>query len=685
MLLTSDAIEARPSGAADAIVASQAGAADAREASQAGSTDSREARPSEAADAREASQAAAADALESSRPGSSVSLEAFRTGATDGRGTPRSGTLPPARSRLSVPALAAAASLLLLLASFPAADAEAQIAAAGRPATPQEASNPDPDPLDYVIPLPCNLTMAFRPVFVTVKGYLGETEGYFGSELQSENDQTRSFSQRRRVFVGSPLAIKDLPEAYRPLATGAVKGDAQLDPMISQLYLMQKYETTVAQYDAVTKPDCPFDPKTAAYPVVNVSWYDAQGFSEKLMSWLLANHPEALPQMADEPRIVGVVRLPTEDEWEYAARGGHKVGKDSLSQEMFPMADGDGPDAYGIYYAMKQGAEPPRGPGRIGSRKPNPAGLYDTVGNASEMTREPYKITVGSRLHGSAGGFVRKGGSFRSTYEKVVPGAREELPYFYSQGPARSGEMGFRLVVSSMNGGSMSRISEISDELSRASTTDGTLVADDPVKLLDALIQSSESAPEKRALTELKGTLLSYNTAVNDQRRQSARSHLWQILYTMMSLRETNARMLRAEDQRGRELDSIKTIDDAMKLPDTTAAVRKRLSTARADRVKRRDAFQKIIEEGEVSYARLRTQYESLLAETRDFPKELVLEQLAALSRGLVGEDYFHKELRLCGRAVQMHVRSVLQGGNPSDIPRAELEIRRVAVEMPRA
>jgi hypothetical protein len=587
--------------------------------------------------------------------------------------------VPPAPAFLAL-ALAALALAAALLA--PADEARAQIGSA-RPVTPQDAWNPKPDDLDYVLPLPCDLAMAFRPVFMTEKGYLGETVGYFGTELQSSNDQTESFSRRHRVYVGSPLSISELPEAYRPKAVAAVQAETRLDPEVRQLILVQKYETTVAQYDAVMREGCPFDPRTAALPVTNVTWYDAQGFTERLMAWVLANRPETLPAMADDPRIVGIVRLPTEDEWEYAARGGHRTGKDAMSSmDAFPMDPGDDLGSYGLYYDGS--APPPTAPARIGRKKPNPAGLYDTVGNASEMTMDAYKLTIGSRLHGSAGGFVRKGGSFRTQYVKSVPGAREELPFFYRAGPVRTDDMGFRLVISTMNGGSIARINELSAELQTAATTDTTLVTNDPMKILDELIQSAENDRDKQLLNELRGSLLSYNTAVNEQRKEAARSHLMGILYTMMSLRETNSRMMRAHAQRQTEINFIKRIDDALKDRTIPENEKKKLRAQKEQRVKSRDEFQKMIEDGEDSYARLREHYETLLLESKSFPRDLMLQELAALSRSITGEDYFHRELQKCDKAVQMHVKSVLQGGSPSKIPRSELEVASVPVKPPR-
>lgn len=74
-------------------------------------------------------------------------------------------------------------------------------------------------------------------------------------------------------------------------------------------------------------------------------------------------------------------RLPTEAEWEYAARGGHNSG--------YAYSGGDNLDELGWYYRNSKGAgcelmTNGRGLYRPGQLKPNRLGIYDMSGNASE-------------------------------------------------------------------------------------------------------------------------------------------------------------------------------------------------------------------------------------------------------------------------------------------------------------
>lgn len=81
--------------------------------------------------------------------------------------------------------------------------------------------------------------------------------------------------------------------------------------------------------------------------------------------------------------------LPTEEQWEYAARGGK-------GQEAHKYAGSDNADDVAVYGGTTEK------PGKVGTRRPNSLGLYDMSGNAQEWTKSDYKEYPGGAPVASA-------------------------------------------------------------------------------------------------------------------------------------------------------------------------------------------------------------------------------------------------------------------------------------------
>ena len=117
------------------------------------------------------------------------------------------------------------------------------------------------------------------------------------------------------------------------------------------------------------------------YPVVGVTWEQANAFCAWRTDYLLKG-------MGGEARYIQRYRLPTEAEWEYAARG-----KD---QNEFPWNNQDVKNGNGCFYAN---FKPDRGnytkdgnliTSKVGIYSANSNGLYDMAGNVAEWTSSAY-------------------------------------------------------------------------------------------------------------------------------------------------------------------------------------------------------------------------------------------------------------------------------------------------------
>lgn len=123
-------------------------------------------------------------------------------------------------------------------------------------------------------------------------------------------------------------------------------------------------------------------PGFSNYPVVGVTWEQAQAFC----NWRTALFNSANPVGGQD------YRLPTEAEWEYAARGGRKLA-------LYPWGGNYLRDAKGCYLAN---FKPTRGSYtddtgattmKVASFLPNDYGLFDMAGNVSEWTSTAYAST----------------------------------------------------------------------------------------------------------------------------------------------------------------------------------------------------------------------------------------------------------------------------------------------------
>jgi formylglycine-generating enzyme required for sulfatase activity len=163
--------------------------------------------------------------------------------------------------------------------------------------------------------------------------------------------------------------------------------------------------------------------------VVCVSWDDALAY----VSWLNGKVRRGLSTPGDGP-----YRLPSESEWEYAARAG--------TTTRLWWGDDDGSAADHAWYKGNSGGRTHP----VGSKSANPFGLYDMAGNVWQWTEDCYVDSYanapsdgGAVEVGSSCMRVDRGGSWYYPSWLLRAATRERNPSDY-----RDLIMGFRLARS---------------------------------------------------------------------------------------------------------------------------------------------------------------------------------------------------------------------------------------------
>ncbi len=248
---------------------------------------------------------------------------------------------------------------------------------------------------------------------------------YMGSCVAVDEEE-----KRRRKFMGLPPKEVVCPSGANEDRDADDNEAPQHKVTITRSFQLGRYEVTLGQFkqfivdrgrnDLLTSHFMNFNDNGDNAAVCMVSWQDAQDF----IRWL------------NEKEGGDHYRLPTEAEWEYAARAG--------SITRYPW--GDSLDAASLYtwYHDNTPDDEEHYPYTAGKKKPNLWGLYDMNGNVSEWCQDWYgeKYYYNSPVTDPAGPSsgkerVYRGGgspSRRSAFRK------------YGQPDERSSSVGFRLV-----------------------------------------------------------------------------------------------------------------------------------------------------------------------------------------------------------------------------------------------
>ena len=193
---------------------------------------------------------------------------------------------------------------------------------------------------------------------------------------------------------------------------GDLSGEGLIDEklvhevVITRPFALSKYEVTFEDYDKFTHPNKVDDEGWGRgwHPVINVSWDDANEYA----AWLSAQTGKRY-------------RLPTEAEWEYAARAGSTTKYHFGNDESQLCGYVNHADSSTDYDWRNQSCSDDVGKrtAAVGQYRPNAFGLYDMHGNVWEWVQDCWNDSyAGAPGDGSAwtsgdcGQRVGRGGSW---------------------------------------------------------------------------------------------------------------------------------------------------------------------------------------------------------------------------------------------------------------------------------
>jgi formylglycine-generating enzyme required for sulfatase activity len=193
---------------------------------------------------------------------------------------------------------------------------------------------------------------------------------------------------------------------------GRQQGEFQHEVKLEQGFYLQSTEVTQEQWEAVMSQNPSRYKDQSNLPVDSVNWSDVLEFIQKL-----------------NKRGEGLYRLPTEEEWEYAARAGSTAA----------YACGESESCLAEMAWYNRNADSQTHP--VGQKKPNAWGLYDLHGNVAEWVSNWYRAdgqptdSADPQLEASVTYGLRGGSRSDSAFE-----LRSAARHDYSENP------GFRLV-----------------------------------------------------------------------------------------------------------------------------------------------------------------------------------------------------------------------------------------------
>lgn len=241
-------------------------------------------------------------------------------------------------------------------------------------------------------------------------------------KLNYQASEQEVYVQKVDTFTINGVKLEMVKIPGGSFKMGSNDGEANEKPVqdrqVSDFYL-SKYEITQKLWFVImnTNPSTTINDN---YPVNNVSWDDCQLFIQKLNAITGRNF-----------------RLPTETEWEYAAKA--KLKTDGGIEAIGYKYSGTSTDLSSYaWYSLNSGGQIHA----VGSKKPNDFGLYDMSGNVIEWCQDIYtNYSTGTPEIGKDERVLR-GGYYDSDASAVKSTSRGSCPYNQAAVPC-----GFRLCL----------------------------------------------------------------------------------------------------------------------------------------------------------------------------------------------------------------------------------------------
>jgi formylglycine-generating enzyme required for sulfatase activity len=218
--------------------------------------------------------------------------------------------------------------------------------------------------------------------FVSVGCNTGKSQDQRRPETQNNDSHEKASPTHIAGKDGAAMAL--IPTGVFQMGSDNGAPDEQpVHTVYLDAFYIDKYEVTVGEYKQFVKatghPAPDWDrvveyASTDGHPIVYVSWYDAMAYAK----WAGKT-------------------LPTEAQWEYAARGG-------LEGKAYPWGDEACDKTKANYDSSEIGKTTP-----VGKYSPNGYGLYDMAGNVWEWCMDEYDVGFYAKSPANnpvSGGFI---------------------------------------------------------------------------------------------------------------------------------------------------------------------------------------------------------------------------------------------------------------------------------------